>query len=43
MPEGETVKIKAGIADVTGTLYVEEEKEDGVVVSLYTMDVESVK
>jgi hypothetical protein len=43
MPEGETVKIKAGIADIIGTLYVEEEKEDGVVVSLYTMDVESVK
>lgn len=43
MPEGQTVKIKAGIAEVVGTLYVEEEKEDGVVVSLYTMDVESVK
>lgn len=43
MPEGETVKIKPGVADVVGTLYVEEEKEDGVVVSLYTMDVDSVK
>ena len=43
MPEGETVKIKPGIADVIGTLYVEEEEEDGVVISLYTLDVESVK
>ncbi len=42
MPEGKTVKIKPGIAEVTGTLYVEEEKEDGIVISLYTMDVESV-
>ncbi|MHC5071644.1 MAG: hypothetical protein ACYTGO_14290 [Planctomycetota bacterium] len=41
--EGETVKIKPGTAEVTGTLYVEEVKEDDVVVALYCMDVESVK
>jgi hypothetical protein len=27
---------------VTGTLYVGEEKEDGVVLALYTMDVDSL-
>jgi hypothetical protein len=43
MPEGETVKIKPGTAEVTGTLFVEEVKEDDVVVALYSMDVESVK
>ena len=43
MPEGKTVNIKPGTASVTGTIYVEEEKEEGVVVSLYTMAVDSVK
>ena len=43
MPEDETVKIKPGIVELTGTLFVEEEKEDGVVVSLYSMNVESVQ
>lgn len=43
MPEGQTVTIKPGTVSVTGTIYVEEEKEEGVVVSLYTMSVDSVK
>lgn len=43
MPEGEKVTIKPGVVDVIGTLYVGETKEEGVVVSLYTLAVESVK
>ena len=42
MPEGERTTIKPGTVSVTGTLYVEEEIEEGVVVSLYTMAVDSV-
>jgi len=43
MPVGQTVKIKPGTVSVTGTIHVEEEKEEGVVVSIYTMSVDSVK
>jgi hypothetical protein len=43
MPEGEKVKIKPGTALVTGTIHVEEEIEEDVVVSIYTMAVDSVK
>ena len=43
MPEGKTVKIKPGTVSVTGTIYVEEEMEEGVVVPLYTMAVDAVK
>ncbi len=42
MPEGEKTRIKPGTVCVTGTLYVEEEIEEGVVISLYTMEVDSV-
>ena len=42
MPAGETTDIAAGTATVTGTFHVGEEKEDDVVVSLYTLDVDSV-
>jgi hypothetical protein len=42
MPEGETTEIKPGIISVTGTFYAGETKEDDYVVSLYTMDVESI-
>lgn len=42
MPEGETTKILPGIVKVTGTLYVGEEKEDDIVLALYTMDVDSI-
>ncbi len=43
MPEGETVTIKPGIVELTGILFVEEEKEDGVVIALYSMNIESVE
>jgi hypothetical protein len=43
MPEGEKTTIKPGTVWVTGKLYVEEEIEEGVVVTLYTMEVDSVK
>lgn len=43
MPEGQTTRLKPGNATVTGTLYVEEEIVDEIVVSLYSMSVESVK
>ena len=43
MPDGEETGMKVGVVEVTGTLYVGEEKEDGVVVTLYTMSVETLK
>ena len=43
MPEDETVKIRPGITEVTGVLFAEEQKEDDVVIALYSMHVESVK
>ena len=42
MPEGQTTEILPGIVEVTGTMYVGEEKEDDVVLALYTMDVDSI-
>ncbi len=42
MPSGTTTPIQPGVVTVTGTLYVGETKEGGVVVSLYTMDVDTV-
>ncbi len=42
MPEGETTEILAGTVTVTGKLYVGEEKDDGVVVTLYSLDADSV-
>lgn len=41
MPAGEMAKIKAGVAKVTGTLHVGEEKDGDTVVALYVLDVES--
>ena len=43
MPEGQTTEIFSGIVEVTGKLFVGEDKDEGVVLSLYTMDVESIK
>jgi hypothetical protein len=43
LPDGQTMDIQAGIVHVVGKLYVGEQKEDGVVVTLYTMDADSVK
>ncbi len=42
LPEGETTKILPGTIEITGTLYVGEEKEDDIVLALYTMDVDSI-
>lgn len=43
MPEGESTKILPGVVTVEGTLYVGEEKEDGVVLGIYFLDVEKVE
>lgn len=43
LPDGVTVDVKAGVATVTGTLYVGEEKEDGTVVMIYQMDADTVQ
>jgi len=43
LPDGVTMDIKPGIVNVTGKLYVGEEKEDGVVVMLYQIDADDVK
>lgn len=43
MPEGEKATIKPGNVAVTGTFWVGEQKEDGIVVSLYGMEVEKVE
>ena len=43
LPEGQKTEIKAGVVKVTGTLYVGEQKEDGVVIGIYFMDVDSIQ
>jgi hypothetical protein len=43
LPDGVTMDIKPGVVTVTGTLYVGEAKEDGVVIMLYQMDADSVQ
>jgi hypothetical protein len=43
LPDGVTMDIKPGVVNVTGKLFVGEEKEDGVVVCLYAMDADTVK
>lgn len=43
LPEGVTTDIKPGVVTVTGKLYVGEQKEDDVVIALYTLDVDEVK
>ncbi len=42
MPDGEEINVEPGLVKIVGTLYVGEEIEDGVVISLYYMEVESV-
>jgi hypothetical protein len=42
LPEGTTMDVKPGIVHVVGKLYVGEQKEDGAVVALYSMDADSV-
>ena len=43
LPENVTMDIKPGVVKVTGTIYVGEEKEDGVVIMLYQMDADTVQ
>ena len=43
LPDGVTMDIKPGVVHVAGKLYVGEQKEDGAVVALYSMDVDTVK
>jgi hypothetical protein len=43
LPDGVTMDIKTGVVTVTGKMYVGEEKEDEVVISLYAMDADTVK
>lgn len=43
LPDGVTMDVKPGVVTVTGTLYVGEEKEDGVVVMIYQMDADTVQ
>jgi hypothetical protein len=43
MADGETTEIQPGSVKVTGTLWVGEEKEDGVVIGIYGLDVKSIQ
>ena len=43
MPEGETTDILSGTVFVEGTIYVGEQVEDGVVVSVYELDVDLIE
>lgn len=43
LPDGVTMDLKPGVVEVTGKLYVGEEKEDGVVIMLYQMDADTVQ
>lgn len=43
LPEGVTMDIKPGIVHVIGKLYVGEQKEDGEVVAIYSLDADTVK
>lgn len=43
LPEGQTLEVKAGVVEVTGTLWVGEQKEEGEVVAIYVLDADSVQ
>jgi hypothetical protein len=43
LPDGVTMDVKPGIVHVVGKLYVGEQKEDGAVVALYSMDADTVQ
>lgn len=43
LPEGVTMEVPAGIVHVTGKLFVGEQKEEGEIVALYTLDADEVK
>ncbi len=42
LPDGVSSDIKPGVVTVTGTLYVGEAKEEGVVVMIYQMDADAL-
>jgi hypothetical protein len=42
MPPGQPTPVRAGVVKVTGTLYVGEQREDGVVWGIYSLDVDTV-
>ena len=43
MPAGQTTEIKPGTVTVTGQFFVGEERDSGVVLSLYRMDVTDIE
>ena len=43
LPDGVTMDVLPGVVTVTGTLYVGETKEEGVVVMIYQMDADTVQ
>ena len=43
LPEDVTTEVVTSIVEVTGKLYVGEQKEEGIVIMLYTMDADSIK
>ncbi len=43
MDNGETTEILPGSVKITGTLWVGEEKEDGVVIGIYGLDVKKIE
>jgi len=43
LADGVTMDVKPGIVHVQGKLYVGEQKEEGAVVALYTLDADAVK
>ena len=43
MPDGTTTEIKNGVVQVTGTLYVGEQKEEDEVIAIYVMDVDTIQ
>jgi len=43
MPEGKTTELQPGIVKVTGKFFAGELKEDGVVIALYTLDVDDIE
>ena len=43
LPEGTTTDVKPGIVQVTGKLYVGEQREDGDVVAVYVLDADTVQ
>lgn len=43
LPEGQTMEMKNGVVEVTGTLWVGEQKEEDEVVAIYVLDADTVQ